>query len=389
MKLFEFQAKKLMADYGIEVPPGDVARSVEEAVGVSAKLGFWPLAIKAQVHAGGRGKVGGVKIVQEMNGLRQAVEAILGMQLVSIQTGAGGLRVEQVLIERAVAIEREFYLALLPDRAQATITVLAGAAGGMDIEQTADRETGAITTVQINPLEGINEWHCGQLAEALDLPEIVRTVFSDMVVRFYELFTAGDALLLEINPLALTVDGGLIALDAKMEIDDNALFRQQEIAAWRADAKADTLEARAAAQGLNYIKLEGGAVGSMVNGAGLAMATMDIIKQAGLAPANFLDVGGGASSEMIENGLRILLADPDVSVLFINIFGGILRCDVLARGIVQAAAAVKIGIPVVVRLAGTNAEEGREILQQAAMKFQAVTDLAAAAGKLTEFTETV
>jgi succinyl-CoA synthetase beta subunit len=380
MKLHEYQAKELLAGAGLPVPQGQVCSDVEEAVQVADKLG-WPVAIKAQVHAGGRGKAGGVRLAASPAEARQAAEAILGMELATAQTGGRRLRVRKVLVEEGAAIQDELYLSILPDRATASLVIIASTEGGMNIEEVAEKNPEKIVRVRVNPLVGLQPYHQRQVAFGLGLTGALFKSFCSLLAGLYATVIGNDLLLAEINPLVVTGNGEFLLLDAKVEVDSSALFRHRELADWHDPAEMDPLEAEAQQYGLNYIRL-GGNIGTMVNGAGLAMATMDLIKQAGGEPANFLDVGGGANAEMIENGFRIILSDSGVRAILINIFGGILRCDVLAGGVAEAARKTGLNIPVVVRMEGTNVEEGRKILAQSGMKLISATDLQDAARKI-------
>jgi succinyl-CoA synthetase beta subunit len=377
MKLHEYQAKALLRDAGLPVPEGRVAATAAEAVDAAAALGY-PVAIKAQVHAGGRGRAGGILLSRNSADAGEDAAAILGMTLRTAQSGGQGHPVSRVLVEKAQNIAREFYLSVLPDRESAQIMLIASTEGGMDIEEVAAREPEKIIRVGVDPLLGIQSFHLRQVALALELTGTVAKEFTGLLDRLYRLVTAKDLLLAEINPLALTRDNRLLALDAKIEIDDSALFRHPDLAALHDPADLDPLEAEARKYHLNYIRMDGN-IGNMVNGAGLAMATMDLIKQAGAEPANFLDVGGGASAEQIEHGLRIILADTRVKGILINIFGGILRCDVLAEGVVAAARKVGLPVPVVVRMEGTNVEQGRKILAESGLPLINATGLTDAA----------
>lgn len=381
MKIHEFQAKELFQRYGIPTPRGKAAFGIEEAKGVAVELGTYPVVVKAQIHAGGRGKGGGVKIAKSATELNDAVKSILGMTLVTHQTGPEGRPVRKLLIEEGLQIEKELYLGMLPDRSTAGIIFMVSEAGGMDIEEVAAKTPEKIIKVRIDPLLGFQAYQARCLAYGLNLePELVK-LFMPMANKLYQLFRDYDCSLLEINPLVITKDKKLLALDAKMNFDDNALFRHKDILSYRDLDEEDPSEVEASKFNLNYIKMDGN-IGNMVNGAGLAMATMDIIKLAGADPANFLDVGGGASAEMVENGFRIILSDPSVKGVFINIFGGILRCDVLAQGVVEAANKVGVSIPVVIRMEGTNVEKGREILEQSGLNLIVAKDLADAAQKV-------
>ena len=380
MKLHEYQAKELLRGAGLPVPEGRTATSVAEAVDAAEALGY-PVAIKAQVHSGGRGKAGGIRLVRNSDEAGKAAKAILGMTLRTVQSGGQGHTVSKVLVEKGQKIAREFYLSVLPDRESAQIMLIASTAGGMDIEEVAASQPEKIVRVGVDPLLGIQPFHLRQAAFGLGLSGTVAKEFTGLLERLYRLVTAKDLLLAEINPLALTPDNRLLVLDAKIEVDDSALFRHPDLASLHDPADLDPLEAEARKHNLNYIRLDGN-IGNMVNGAGLAMATMDLIKQAGAEPANFLDVGGGASAEQIEHGLRIILADPRVKGILFNIFGGILRCDVLAQGVVAAARKVGLPVPVVVRMEGTNVEEGRKILAESGLNLINAQGLADAAEKI-------
>lgn len=382
MKIHEFQAKELFRNNHIPVPEGAVALNPDDACSVAQKLGKFPVVVKAQIHAGGRGKGGGVKIARSMDDVRQMASTILGRPLVTPQTGPEGKVVHKLLVEQGLDIAHELYFSVIPDRASASIMIIASRAGGMDIEEVAVESPEKIIRVLINPLTGIETSHLKELADGLEFSGALAESFEELAKNLYELFVKADCTLLEINPLVITATDNLIALDAKMDIDDNALFRQGEILLYRDTDEEDPLEVEATKFNLNYIKLDGN-IGNMVNGAGLAMATMDLIKLSGAAPANFLDVGGGANEEMVENGFRIILKDPNVKGILINIFGGILRCDVLANGVVEAAKKTGIEVPVVVRLQGTKVEEGREILAASGLNLITVESLNDAAVKIT------
>jgi len=368
MKIHEFQAKAILARYGVPTPRGNVVASKEEARAAAERLGSPLLVVKAQIHAGGRGKGGGVKLVRSAGEAADAAEALLGKPLVTPQTGPAGQVVRRVLIEEGTDIQRELYVGLLVDRVAATPVLMASASGGMEIEQVAKENPAAIVRQTIHPTAGLQPYQGRKMASALGLsPEATPHAVS-FLQALYRTFVDTDASLLEINPWVLTADGRLVALDAKMTLDDNALFRHKELRELRDLHEEDPLEVRATNSGLNYIKLDG-RVGCMVNGAGLAMATMDIIKLAGGAPANFLDVGGGASAEQVKNAFQILVSDARVRSVFINIFGGILRCDVLATGLVSAARELQLKVPVVIRMEGTNVEQGRKILRDSGLSF--------------------
>jgi succinyl-CoA synthetase beta subunit len=383
MKIHEYQAKELFRNHHIPAPEGYVATSPDEARAAAEKLGTFPVVIKAQIHAGGRGKGGGVKLARTLDEARSAAGAILGRPLVTPQTGPEGKKVGKVLVEQGLDIAQELYFSILPDRSTAKIMIIASLAGGMNIEEVAAQHPEKIIRVLINPLTGIEPGHCREIASGLNLADSLAGKFTTLVENLYGLFIETDCSLLEINPLVITARETLVALDAKMEIDDNALFRQKDILKFRDIDEEDPLEVEASKYNLNYINLNGN-IGNMVNGAGLAMATMDLIKSAGAEPANFLDVGGGANEEMVENGFRIILSDANVKGVLINIFGGILRCDVLAEGVVKAARKTGIHMPVVIRLQGTNVEKGREILAASGLNLITAKDLNDAAGKIAE-----
>jgi succinyl-CoA synthetase beta subunit len=383
MKIHEYQAKELFKNYGIPIPEGRVASNPDEAVDIAKTLGGYPVVVKAQIHAGGRGKGGGVILAQSESEVKSVAGQIIGMDLITHQTGPQGRRVKKVLVEQGLNIQKELYLSVIPDRAIAKIVIMASEAGGMDIEEVAAKTPEKIIKVPINPLQGIQAYHCREVAFGLHLTPAVIKPFVVMLKNLYRLFVENDCSLVEINPLVITAEETVVALDAKINFDDNALFRHKDIAEYRDLGEEDPLEVEASKYNLNYINLDGN-VGNMVNGAGLAMATMDLIKQAGAEPANFLDVGGGASAEMVENGFKIILSDPNVKGILINIFGGILRCDVLAEGVVRAAKKTNINVPVVVRMEGTNIEEGRRILAESGLKLTTATDLKDAAQKVAE-----
>jgi succinyl-CoA synthetase beta subunit len=381
MKIHEYQAKQLFQKYGIPIPKGGVAFTSDEAVKVADGLGKFPVVVKAQIHAGGRGKGGGVKLSQSLDEVRAQSGEMIGMNLITHQTGPEGKQVKKILIEQGLDIEKELYLSIIPDRTSAMIVIMASEAGGMDIEQVAEDHPEKITKVFIDPLLGIQSYHCRSIGYGLNLAPEVLKQFNHMLMSLYKLFVDYDCSLLEINPLVITREATLIALDAKVNFDDNALFRHKDILEYRDLDEENPLEVEASKYNLNYINLDGN-VGNMVNGAGLAMATMDIIKQAGAEPANFLDVGGGASAEMVENGFRIILSDKNVKGILINIFGGILRCDILAEGVVKAARKAGISVPVVVRMEGTNVEEGRKILLESGLNLITAMDVKDAAQKV-------
>jgi len=386
MNIHEYQAKELFRKFDIPIPRGRVAFTVGEAKEIAKELGVLPVVVKAQIHAGGRGKGGGVKLADSPEEAAKVAGEILGMTLVTHQTGPEGKIVGKVLVEEGLDIEKELYLGVVPDRATATLVFMASEAGGMDIEEVAASTPEKIIKQQVRPGEGSQPFQARVLAYGLNLePEVVKQ-FIPMVSKLYSLFMKYDCSLVEINPLVITKDKKLIALDAKINFDDNSLYRQKEIVEYRDLSEEETLEVEASKYHLNYIKLDGN-IGNMVNGAGLAMATMDIIKLAGAEPANFLDVGGGATAEMVENGFRIILSDKNVKGVLINIFGGILRCDILARGVVEAANKVGIQVPVVVRMEGTNVKEGRRILDESGLDLQVATDVWDAASKVAKIAQ--
>jgi len=380
MKIHEYQAKKILKQYGVVVPEGKVIESPAEAYQVAKRLGL-PVAVKAQIHAGGRGKGGGIKLARSADEAESEARRMLGGRLVTPQTGPEGKQVRRLLIEKGQAIKKEYYLGIVIDRSQEKPVIMASSEGGVEIEEVASRNPELILKVHVDPAVGFLSFQARQLAFGLGLDAALAGRFGQFVAALYEAFRATDASLAEINPLILTADGDFLALDAKMNFDDNALFRHPEIAELRDFEEEDPLEIQASRFGLNYIKLDGN-VGCMVNGAGLAMATMDIIKLWGGSPANFLDVGGGASAEQVTNAFKILVADKNVKAVLINIFGGIMRCDIVANGVVQAVKEVGVQVPVVVRLEGTNVEQGREILQSSGLNFQVASGMADAAQKV-------
>jgi succinyl-CoA synthetase beta subunit len=383
MKIHEYQAKELFKKYNIPIPDGGVAFNSDEAKQVAENLGRFPVVVKAQIHAGGRGKGGGVKLAGSMDDVTGIAGEIIGMNLVTHQTGPEGKRVKKILVEQGLNIAKELYLSIIPDRSTAKIVIMASQAGGMDIEEVAAQTPEKIIKVFIDPLVGIQPFHCRQVAFGLNLSSSVMRPFVSMLGSLYRLFMDYDCSLVEINPLVITAEDAVVALDAKVDFDDNALYRHKDIIEYRDIDEEDPLEVEASKFHLNYIKLDGN-VGNMVNGAGLAMATMDIIKLAGAEPANFLDVGGGASAEMVENGFRIMLGDKNVKGILINIFGGILRCDMLAEGVVKAAEKTGITVPVVIRMEGTNVEQGRKILAESGLNFTTAADMKDAAQKVAQ-----
>ncbi|ARA92464.1 succinate--CoA ligase subunit beta [Rhodothermaceae bacterium RA] len=386
MKLHEYQAKDILARHGVAVQRGLVATSVEEAVEAARQIqqesGKDLFVVKAQIHAGGRGKGGGVKLARGLEAVREVAGKILGMKLKTHQTGPEGQLVRSVLITEAVDIAREYYLGVTLDRQRSMNVIMASTEGGVEIETVAAETPEKILKVWVDPVTGLSPYQARQLAFGLGFEGQAFKDATRFIAALYRAYVESDASLAEINPLALTEQGQVLALDAKITLDDNALFRHKDLAAMRDPYEEDPLELEAAEYSLNYIKLDGN-VGCMVNGAGLAMATMDIIKLAGGEPANFLDVGGNASAETVEAGFRIILKDPNVRAILINIFGGIVRCDRVARGIVEAARKVDINVPLIVRLQGTNAEEGQAILQESGLTIETAILLKEAAEKVT------
>ena len=380
MNIHEYQAKELLRKYGVPVPPGSLAHSVEQAVAAAEELGGGRFVIKAQIHAGGRGKAGGVKIAHSLEEVSATTDGLIGRRLVTAQTGPEGRLVQRVLVEQAADIAREFYFGLVIDRASQRITAIACDGGGVNIEETARSEPNRIIREAVDPAVGMLDFQCRKVATHLGLGDKQLSAAVKLMQALYRCFRDNDALLIEINPLALTREGRLLAVDAKMEFDGNALYRQPQMNDLRDFDEEDPKEVEAAAHGLNYIALDGN-IGCIVNGAGLAMATMDAIALHGGRPANFLDVGGGASPEKVANAFRIVLSDRNVKAVLINIFAGINRCEWIAEGVVRAMRELKITQPVVVRLAGTNVEQGRAVLAQSGLKFLTASKLDDAAAK--------
>jgi succinyl-CoA synthetase beta subunit len=381
MNIHEYQAKQLMAKYGVAVPRGGVAYTAPEAQDVGKQLGGPVWVVKAQIHAGGRGKGGGVKVVKSLDDVWSTAEKMLGMTLVTHQTGPAGKEVKRIYVEEGCDIKRELYMSMLIDRATSRITIMASTEGGMDIEEVAARTPEKIHKIAIDPATGIQPFHARKVAFALGLEGKQVGSCVKFVLGMYNAFVDLDASLVEINPLVVTGTGDVIALDAKMNFDDNALFRHKEVQELRDESEEDPAELEAARHDLNYIKLDG-QIGCMVNGAGLAMATMDIIKLYGGDPANFLDVGGGATKDRVTEAFKIILRDPNVEGILVNIFGGIMRCDVIAEGVVAAAREVSLNVPLVVRLEGTNVDLGKQILSQSNLPIISADDLADAADKI-------
>ena len=379
MKIHEYQAKGILRQYNVAVPEGSVATSADEAERIATELGG-KVVVKAQIHAGGRGKGGGVKLATNPTEAREAASEILGMQLITHQTGPEGQKVKQVLVEKASDIEHEFYLGITLDRAQSKLVVMASREGGVEIEQVATETPEKILRETVDPGVGLLPFQATRIAFGLGFEGKQVRQAAGFILNLYKAFVGADCSIAEINPLVTTADGQVLALDAKINFDANALFRQPNVAELRDLDEEDELEVEASKFDLNYIKLEGN-IGCMVNGAGLAMATMDIIKLSGAEPANFLDVGGGASAETVENGFRILLSDPNVKAILINIFGGIVRCDRVAEGVIQARKNIEVNVPLVVRLAGTNADVAAEMLEKSDMDFSVGHGLKDAAEK--------
>jgi succinyl-CoA synthetase beta subunit len=380
MKIHEYQGKELLAKYGVTVPRGEKVESVEAAKAAAEKLGL-PVVVKAQIHAGGRGKGGGVKLARTMEDVEKVAGEILGMNLVTHQTGPEGREVKTLLIEEGLKIKQEFYLGIVLDRAISKLVFMASAAGGMDIEEVAAHEPEKILKEAIDPAVGLQPFQARKLAFGIGIPNESINKAVKFMLALYKAFVESDASLAEINPFLLTEEGELYALDAKLNFDDNAMFRHKDYESLRDLNEEEPLEIEASKFDLNYIKLDGN-IACMVNGAGLAMATMDIIKLAGGEPANFLDVGGGASQERVENAFRILLMDPNVKAVLINIFGGIVRTDMVASGVVAAARNIGINVPVVVRLEGTNVELGRKVIEESGLNFTTASGMKDAAEKV-------
>ena len=378
MQLHEYQAKELLSQHGIAHPLGRMVTSPEAALEAAAALGGERWLVKAQIHAGGRGKAGGVWLCNDSTQLADAVAQLLGQRLVTAQTGGAGLVVERLLIESPITIRQELYLALLVDRATERVRVLASAVGGMDIETLAHAHPEQLVQTTIHPTTGLKPWHSRRIGFALGLSGAALQALPPLLAALYQLLLTHDAQLVEINPLALTPEGSLVALDAKIEIDDNALYRQSTLASWRDPAQEDPREQAARTYDLNYIHLDG-TIGCMVNGAGLAMATMDLVEQHGGRPANFLDVGGGTTAERVAEAFKLIISDTKVAAVLVNIFGGIVRCDLIAEGIIQAVREVQLHVPLVVRLAGNHAEQGLERLAASGLALTTASDLDTAA----------
>jgi succinyl-CoA synthetase beta subunit len=380
VKIHEYQAKAVLARYGVPVPRGEVTFSTDNVADIARKLGDVSV-VKAQIHAGGRGKGGGVKVAKSPEEAQQLARSILGMTLVTHQTGPEGRKVGRLLIEEGLQIDRELYVSIVIDRASAAPVVIASAAGGMDIEEVAASHPEKILRETVDSGTGILPFQGRKLAFGMGLDGAVAGKFAKVLSSLYDAFIATDASMVEINPLIVTRDGNVIALDAKVTLDDSALYRHPNLRELRDFSEEDPLEVEASKFSLNYIRLDGN-IGCMVNGAGLAMATMDIIKLSGGEPANFLDVGGGANAEQIKNAFRILMSDKNVKAVFINIFGGILRCDVLAQGVIAAVTELGVPVPIVIRMEGTNVEEGKRLLRESGLNFTTADSMGEAADKV-------
>ncbi len=383
MKIHEYQGKDILRKFNVPVPKGEVAFSVDDAINAAKRLGGSVWVVKAQIHAGGRGKGGGVKVAKSLDEVKQYAKQILGMTLITHQTGPEGRLVKRLLIEEGANIDKEMYVGITLDRAQSKNVVMVSTEGGMEIEKVAEEHPERIIKETIDPAVGFQQFQARKLAFALGLSGDAFKNGVKFLLALYRAYEATDASLFEINPLVITKEGNVIALDAKVNFDDNSLYRHPEFAELRDIDEEDPLEVEASKSNLNYIKLDGN-VGCMVNGAGLAMGTMDIIKLAGGEPANFLDVGGGANATTVANGFKIILADKNVRAILINIFGGIVRCDRVANGVVEAAKVVDVKIPIVIRLAGTNADIAADILKNSGMKFLVAENLKDAADKVTK-----
>ena len=378
MNLHEYQAKEIFARYGVPVPRGALAASPEAARAAAKQLGGDKFVVKAQVHAGGRGKVGGVKLVEGFDAVEDAARKMLGTKLVTKQTGAAGLPVNSVWVELPSAIDRELYVSAVVDRSCERIVFMASPAGGMDIEEVAEHTPEKIKTIEVHPAAGLQPYQARELGFFMGLSKEQVDQFTKVLSGLYKMFVDLDMSLVEINPLIVTKEGNIVALDAKLNFDDNALYRQKAIADMRDPTQEDERERVALQFDLNYVSLDGD-IGCMVNGAGLAMATMDIIKLHGGQPANFLDVGGGATAERVTNAFKLITSSPDVKAIFVNIFGGIVRCDLIAEGIIEATKQVGLKLPVVARLQGTNMEKGQELLKSSGLAITPVSDLTEAA----------
>ncbi len=381
MNIHEYQAKALLQKYGVAVPKGGVAYTADEAAEVAGRLGGPVYVVKAQIHAGGRGKAGGVKVVQSIDDVRAQADRLLGKVLVTHQTGPDGREVKRVYVEEGCDIARELYVGMLIDRSTSRITLMASTEGGMEIEEVAQHNPEKIVKIAIDPVTGFQAFHAREVAAKLALTGTQVSAASKFLSGMYKAFVELDASIVEINPLVVTGGGDVLALDAKMTFDDNALFRHKDVEELRDESEEDPIELEAGRHSLSYVKLDGN-IGCMVNGAGLAMATMDIIKLYGGEPANFLDVGGGATRERVTTAFKLILSDPNVEGILVNIFGGIMRCDVIAEGVIAAAKEVSLHVPLVVRLEGTNVDLGKKILSESGLAIISADDLADAAEKI-------
>ncbi len=386
MNIHEYQAKELLASYGVNVPQGGVAHSIEQALEAAKKLPGPIWVVKAQIHAGGRGKGGGVKVCKSLEEVELATKSILGMQLITHQTGPQGQKVNKVWIEQGTDIARELYLAVVLDRGAECLTIMASPDGGMDIEEVAEKNPERIFTCHLDGNHNIWPFQARELLFACELSPTQVNKGTDLIVKLVQLCVENDATQVEINPLAINTDGDILVLDAKMNFDESALKKHPHIEALEDPDETDPLERKAVQLGINYVRLDG-YVGTMVNGAGLAMATMDAIKFAGAEPANFLDAGGGANVEMVKKGFEVMLSDPNVRGILINIFGGILRCDIVAEGVVQAAKEMELKVPLVVRMEGTNVDLAREILNNSGINLVSANSMTEAAQKIAELTK--
>lgn len=381
MNLHEYQAKELFADFGVPIPRGIKATSVREAIAAAKELGGSVAVVKAQVHAGGRGKGGGVKLARSLDEVEQFASAMLGSKLVTKQTGPKGLPIHALLIEEGLDIANELYLSVLVDRGSRRVTFMASSEGGMDIEEVAEKTPDKILTEHIEPVAGLQPYQCRKIGFGMGLSKAEVGKLSKVMSALYKLFVTNDASLIEINPLIITRAGEILALDGKINLEDNALYRHKHLAEWRDSTQEDEREEQAHQIGLNYVALDGN-IGCMVNGAGLAMATMDIVKLHGGEPANFLDVGGGATAERVAKAFKLILSGENIRAILVNIFGGIVRCDLIAEGVIAAVKEVGLAIPVVVRLQGTNVEAGRKMLAESGMNITPADDLTDAAKKV-------
>ena len=381
MKIHEYQGKEILRGFGVPTPRGEACFSVDEAVAAAQKLGGKVWVVKAQIHAGGRGKGGGVKVAKSLDEVKSHAQQILGMQLVTHQTGPDGQKVRRLLVEEGAQIVKEFYVGMVVDRASQRVALLASSEGGMEIEEVARHSPEKIRTVRIDPVTGLTDKEGAEVARAIGIPDIANAEAVKVLQGLYRAFVEKDAMLAEINPLILTADNRVVALDAKFNFDSNALYRRPEIVAYRDLDEEDPAEIEASKFDLSYIQLDGD-IGCLVNGAGLAMATMDIIKLYGGSPANFLDVGGGANKEKVTEAFKLMLKNPHLKAILVNIFGGIMKCDVIAEGVVAAAREVSLGVPLVVRLEGTNVDLGKKILAESGLPIISGNDMADAAQKV-------